>query len=149
MDPNATLAEALDAARAILAEGEQADGDIADLGRTLAERFVALHEWFQADGFIPAAWASARHRFVEDAVYTGGPDAATVAALDKMPTFDPPRCGGSLLGGKMRQVTTSHGSSREVQCRGCNEWFPTVTGHVPPHPQSRAWYPGCDDGGYR
>jgi hypothetical protein len=64
MDPDAALAEALDAARAILADIdrlEQPDTAI-DHGAPgeLAERFIALHDWLRQGGFLPADWSVRR-----------------------------------------------------------------------------------------
>lgn len=54
MDPNAALAEALDAARAIQ-DGDE-EWHTAD---KLAERLLALDEWLTKGGFLPGRWSPA------------------------------------------------------------------------------------------
>lgn len=54
-------------------------------------------------------------------------------------------CTGSMAGGRVRLTN----GVRQVQCTGCNEWLDAPKGFAPIHAESAAWYPGCDDGGYR
>lgn len=52
MDPDANLAEQLELARSFVETG---DGDPEDLER-LAQLVIALYEWIENGGALPAAW---------------------------------------------------------------------------------------------
>lgn len=163
-DPNAALADILDLANRVLDdEAEFYPDNLGQDAVALAEAVQNLNTWLAGGGFIPAAWNNAPHRFTEDAVYAGGtaqpvpqqpstPDLVQFGhladALDKV-AAQGPVCGGSLGGGIVREQRNVHTGVRymQVQCRGCNEWFETLTGHVPPHPESAAWPNGKDEYG--
>lgn len=65
MDPNATLADMLRIALAILAardagESDETDTIILDNAERLAEHVQALDGWLKIGGFLPAEWEKAR-----------------------------------------------------------------------------------------
>lgn len=60
MDPSQTLADLLGSAREILAAEESSPEPPSDDTVALAERVLALHEWIERGGFLPAAWAGRR-----------------------------------------------------------------------------------------
>lgn len=65
MDPNANLREQLALARSLISQNDadENDGgtiDVCDATR-LAELVVALHEWIDGGGFLPAAWRKTGH----------------------------------------------------------------------------------------
>jgi len=57
MDPNTTLAEALELAQAILSGELSADSQL-DASERLAEKVQALDDWITRGGFLPGAWQS-------------------------------------------------------------------------------------------
>ncbi|APQ42343.1 hypothetical protein PBI_RICH_84 [Mycobacterium phage Rich] len=56
MDPDANLAETLGLARGIMQFAEDHDAQAV----RLAELTLALHEWIDRGGFLPAAWSAGR-----------------------------------------------------------------------------------------
>ena len=52
MDPDAALAEMLDASRTVISQGGATD----EQATYLAERALALHNWIDKGGFLPASW---------------------------------------------------------------------------------------------
>lgn len=54
-------------------------------------------------------------------------------------------CDGSGQAGTMLNYRVE--GQRMAMCNWCNGRFPTITGHVPPHPESAAWPNGKDEYG--